>query len=270
MNDNYFHVHDAIYAYKVYGQGEPVVLLHGFTGSSMTWNDFIFDWSKKFQVITIDLPGHGRSTSESPRTMESFCDDLAKLLKRLKIKKCHIVGYSMGGRAALSFARYYPDYVKTLILESASPGLRTEKERSARIKSDRLLAERIMTNGIEDFVCFWENIPLFHSQKKLPKEVQAVIRKERLSHTEKGLANSLIFMGTGAQPSWWDALSLIKMPVLLIAGNEDTKFVELNKEMKLHLPNAQLTIVKNASHVVHVEQVEKFAKIVMEYIEKHT
>ena len=261
-------IDDATYHYDLVGVGETIVLLHGFTGSMKTWEPFIEKWRKDFSILTIDLPGHGETTISSGRTMEQFANDLKTMLDRLKIAQCHLLGYSLGGRTALSFAMYYPEMVQSIILESASPGLRTMKERLARRGNDAALASRIETEGVTEFVDFWENISLFQTQKHLPEAVQKTIRQERINQTKAGLAMSLRFMGTGRQPSWWEALHTIKIPVHLIVGTLDDKFVHINKEMKNLLQNANLTQIKDAGHTVHVEQPEKFAKIVIEQIKK--
>lgn len=269
MKYNYFQIEDTTYAYTTQGRGEPIVLLHGFTGSSKTWEKYMSTWTEKFQVITIDLPGHGKTVCHSPRTMKACCDDVQQLLIHLQIKKCHLLGYSMGGRTALSFAMWYPEFVSSLLLESASPGLQEVEERKARLANDKKLAEKILTDDVALFVQFWENIPLFQSQKNLPEHVQAEIRVERLNQSKYGLAESLLYMGTGKQPSWWQKLDELVMPILLIVGEIDEKFVQLNKRMQEKMQDAELAIVKNAGHAVHVEQVEKFAKIVMEFIEEN-
>ncbi len=264
--NNSITIKDATYHYNVCGEGEPLVLLHGFTGTGNTWETFSKKWSRKFKVITIDLPGHGKTKVKSPRTMERFCEDLTLLLEQLHIKKTHLLGYSMGGRAALSFALYYPEYVQSLILESTSPGLKTEDERRKRREADALLAEQIMVNGVESFTYYWENIPLFATQKYLSAQIKEKIRNERLAQLPEGLAESLLFMGTGTQPSWWDKLEEVTIPVLLIAGALDEKYVKINQEMKTLLSVAEMIIVEKSGHAVHVEQVEKFDKIVMEFI----
>mgnify|MGYP001221495702 FL=1 len=268
MTEHFFQTKDAKYAYTVIGEGEPILLFHGFTGSRTSWEKIVPKLATRCKVITIDLPGHGKTVCETPRTMETFSEDVIQLLTFLNIEKLHVLGYSMGGRTALSFAMYYPQFVQTLILESASPGLKTEVERMSRTERDNTLANRIEDKGVESFVDYWEEIPLFATQKQLSKDVQEAIRKERLRQNEKGLADSLRFMGTGKQPSWWDKLAEVHIPVLLIAGEADEKFVQMNKEMNKLFPNSELKIVERAGHTVHVEQPEKFVTIVMEFIAK--
>ena len=98
------------------------------------------------------------------------------------IDKADILGYSMGGRLALSFAVLYPEFVRKLILESTSPGLESETERKNRRSQDEKLGKFILEQGIEKFVDYWENIPLFATQKGLPQAVQSAIREQRLTN----------------------------------------------------------------------------------------
>src|SRR5699024_1158223 len=111
------------------GKGEPLVREHGITGTGDTWRPCIERWASAFRVIAIDLPGHGKTETPDVPNMVEFCDELAEILHLFSIKKCDLLGYSMGGRVALSFSKRHPDYVESLLLESASPGLRTEAER---------------------------------------------------------------------------------------------------------------------------------------------
>ncbi|GGB36864.1 putative 2-succinyl-6-hydroxy-2,4-cyclohexadiene-1-carboxylate synthase [Lentibacillus populi] len=264
----YVTINDASYWYEVTGQGPPVVLLHGFTGSSATWNTVVDTWYKEFRFIRIDLPGHGKTRTQTPRTMQTCCDDLMQLLTYLEFDKVHLLGYSMGGRTGLSFAMMYPEMVASLILESASPGLETENERRARMAHDENLAQKIEQEGISAFVNFWEDIPLFQTQRKLPPKKRREIRDERLSQSAPGLVQSLRYMGTGKQPSWWEQVRELSVPVLLVAGALDEKFVKLNQRLKNRLQSGDLIIVEDVGHAIHVEQPTFFGKIVTEFILK--
>lgn len=257
---------DNQYNCYIRGKGEPLVLLHGFTGSSQTWEPFIEKWASAFMVIAIDLPGHGRTNTPDFPSMIQFCDELRELLHSFQIEKCHLLGYSMGGRIALSFAERHGTLVTSLMLESASPGLPTDAERKERKRRDLALAERIVKKGVPAFVEEWEDLPLFKTQKRLSMDAQHKIRQERLMQKAEGLSRSLVQMGTGSQPSWWERLNTLYMPVQLIVGGLDSKFVQINQQMESAINQSELVIVQEAGHAVHVEQVEKFATIVMEFI----
>lgn len=130
----------------------------------------------------------------------------------------------MGGRLAYSFAMTYPERVSALVLESTTPGLKTLGERRERIMRDRKLADFILRDGLEAFVAYWENIPLFSSQQRLAEDIRYRIRSGRLRNNKIGLANSLTGMGTGSQPSLWSRVEEIDVPVLLICGEWDENF----------------------------------------------
>ncbi|MFS0644315.1 2-succinyl-6-hydroxy-2,4-cyclohexadiene-1-carboxylate synthase [Siminovitchia sp. 179-K 8D1 HS] len=257
------------YHVDVQGSGEAVMLLHGFTGNGGTWKETINILSGSFRTIAVDLPGHGQTDAPADLAkyeMEAVAAHLLELLNRLKIDHVHLLGYSMGGRLALGMSILYPERFKSLMLESSSPGLRTKVEREQRIMADQQLAEKILKDGIESFVDYWENIPLFSTQKALPVEKQRAIRQSRLKNRAKGLANSLLGMGTGRQPSWWDRLQELQVPVLVICGELDVKFCRIAKEMDKRIPDSRLVILEGAGHALHVEEPMKFGTIVKEFL----
>lgn len=266
---SFYTVKDATYAYEVSGEGIPIVLLHGFTGSSLAWSAFISEFQSDFKLITIDLPGHGATITAEGKTMEACCADLAGLFEHLELSSFHLVGYSLGGRTALSFALKYPLMIASLILESASPGIAKKVERLERVKSDEALAKRIEQEGISNFVDFWESIPLFSSQRNLPTAIKNKVREERVSQQVAGLAGSLRLMGTGIQRSLWKELAGFTKPVLLIVGAFDEKFVKMNKEMQQYFGQATIEVVPMAGHTVHLEQAALFSKLVIGFISQH-
>lgn len=256
------------YHVEISGTGKPLLLLHGFTGSLGTWQFLKPSMEQHFQLIGIDIIGHGRSGSpaDSGRcSIEEAALDLRELLKQLHLVRADVLGYSMGGRLALSFAMMHPECVGRLILESASPGLGTEQERAARRQHDQKLAEMIRLEGLRSFVDFWQNIPLFKTQRKLSDDIRQRVREGRLSNSVQGLACSLNGMGTGSQPSWWERLSDLTSPVLLITGRDDPKFCRIAAEMQKLLHHAQWKVVQAAGHNTHLEQPDAFIRIIQDF-----
>lgn len=257
--------------YKVWNEqaNNTVVAFHGFTGSLYTWEKVSVELGKDVRFIAIDLLGHGQTSSPTDVHLYSMKEQVALLhdcLQQIVAEPFHLLGYSMGGRVALSYAVQHPTRIKSLILESASPGLEAEDARAERRTNDAKLANKIMLEGIASFVDMWENIPLFASQKLLPLEVQQVVREERMQQKPIGLANSLLGMGTGEMPSVWHRLQELSIPVLLLTGAMDQKFVEIaNKMIKVNENFTHITIL-GCGHAIHVENPEKFATIVKESI----
>jgi 2-succinyl-6-hydroxy-2,4-cyclohexadiene-1-carboxylate synthase len=270
----YAQVNGVRYYYQVAGspsegEGKPLAMLHGFTGSQSNWKPHARKLAGDFQTIRIDLLGHGRTDAPDDAKryrMEKSAEDIENLLHRLEPGPVNLLGYSMGGRLALYLAITYPSLVSSLILESASPGLREESQRQERIKRDERLACSMEKDGIEAFVDHWQHLELFTSQSSLPIEIRARLREQRLLNNPAGLANSLRGMGTGAQPSLWPRLGDLNMPVLLLAGELDQKFAAIAGEMALLIGNARAKIVPGAGHTIHMEQPELFDELIKQFL----
>ena len=250
------------------GATETLVLLHGFTGTAASWEG-LAKLLPKVHIVAVDLIGHGKSdypTESALYEMDVQIKLLNKTFTKLQLTSFYLLGYSMGGRIALSYAMQYPLHIKKLLLESASPGLQQLEERQARMESDEALAQFIEHQGIEAFVNRWENIPLFATQKALPQVIQQQIRSERLSQSTTGLANSLRGIGTGKMPAMWGNLPELLIPVHLFVGELDEKFVRIAEQMKNLLANAQITQFNGCGHAIHVENLTQFATIVKESI----
>jgi 2-succinyl-6-hydroxy-2,4-cyclohexadiene-1-carboxylate synthase len=267
------HVNDLQMGAMLCGEAETrqqtLVFLHGFTGSAASWDNLFRRMAAPDRwLIALDLPGHGRSDApEHPArySIEHCRDDIIAALETLGVRtgEAVLVGYSMGGRIALYAA--FSGFFRALVLESASPGLREPVEREQRRQSDNALAGRIEREGIEAFINYWEKLPLFASQEKLPPETQAALRAQRLENRVRGLANSLRGVGTGTQPALHDQLPKLNLPVLLLAGELDQKFSQIARQMALQLPQARVQIVPDAGHTIHLEQPEIFADLLVQF-----
>ena len=261
------------YYYELAGNGDGLLLLHGFTGSSQNWRPHTAVFSQHLQTLTLDILGHGRSASPAniePYRMENVATDIIDLFDQLEIEQTHLLGYSMGGRLALYLALHYPHRFHSLILESASPGLETAVSRNERIDKDNALAKWIEEHGIEAFVNRWEQLPLWNSQQQLIDQQRLTLRQQRLQNNILGLANSLRGMGTGQQPNLWPKLSTLTLPTLLLAGEFDTKFVGINQKMVAQLPNAKLKMMANAGHTIHLEQPAPYQQTILQFLQEQT
>jgi pimeloyl-ACP methyl ester carboxylesterase len=98
--------------------------------------------------------------------------------------------------------------------------------------------------------------------------VRERVRAARLQHTAHGLANSLRWMGQGVQSPAYDDLPLLRIPTLVLAGALDAAYCALGAEMSRMIPGARLAVVPAAGHAVHVEQPERFCRLVLEFLEE--
>ncbi len=254
---------------KVAGSGPAIIALHGFAGTMATWTAFAQEVLNEYTVITVDLLGHGGSDSpndpERYRTERSGAD-IAAVLDKLGVARACWLGYSMGGRIALVTATLMPDRFACLVLEGASPGLVSSDERARRARSDGELARLITEEGVEAFSNYWEQRPLFASQKRLPPEVRERIRNQRLGSNPTGLANILRAASPGLQPPVHKSLASLKIPVLCIAGEYDHKFSAVAKEMCSRLPDGRLSIMAGAGHAPHIEKPLEFNRVVLAFL----
>ena len=258
---------------EVAGQGPALVALHGFTGSASTWRPLAQAVGREYAVVAIDILGHGLSAkpNEPARyAMERTIEDVLGVLDALSIATAHWLGYSMGGRIALSLALAAPERCNSVVLESASAGVPDAKERKARVVSDESLAGMLERDGIEAFVDYWESLPLWASQRRLPEEVRRALRAQRLASDPVGLAGSLRGLGSGAQPYVGDALARLTVPACFTAGEEDTRYADVAQSMAGTVQEGQAVVVLKAGHAVHLEQPDIFHTTVREFVNAHS
>ncbi len=251
------------------GSGPTVLMLHGFTGSAATWAPLSAALSDRFATIAVDLAGHGASSAPADPAryaLGRLAGDLACVLDRLGVARAALLGYSMGGRAALRFALEHPDRVSALVLESSSPGIADPAERESRRAADAALADAIERDGVRAFVDRWEALPLWAMQHALPTAVRDKLRAERLANAPSGLANSLRGAGAGAEADVTERLATLDVPTLLIAGALDAKYIAFGRSMERAMPRARLSIVESAGHAVHLERPAGFAALVAEFL----
>jgi 2-succinyl-6-hydroxy-2,4-cyclohexadiene-1-carboxylate synthase len=165
------------------------------------------------------------------------------------------VGYSMGGRLCLQLALDRPDLVDDLVLISSSPGIADDAERAARRASDEALARDVERDGVDAFLERWLAQPLFAT---LPRNA-AGVEDRRAANTVDRLRHQLVVLGQGSQPDNWPRLGELRMPVLLIAGALDAKYVDIARRMAEAVPDARLEIVDHAGHACHLEQPDDVA-----------
>jgi 2-succinyl-6-hydroxy-2,4-cyclohexadiene-1-carboxylate synthase len=266
------------FGYSLRGRTDrlPILFLHGFMGDR---HDFVPITSlliDQYQCLSIDLPGHGetRVMEEAEYGMVLTARAIIGALDQLHLSQCFLVGYSMGGRLALYLTVHFPERFIGAVLESASPGLKTEEEREQRVQQDWQLATELETTDFAEFLTNWYKQPLFASMerplagiskrplagisKSAPTFTQMLERRQQNQPTE--LAKSLRNLGTGSQPSLWIELAQNQVPLLLLVGELDQKFVQINRQMQPLCSSAQLQIMAGCGHNVHFENVQGFTE----------
>jgi 2-succinyl-6-hydroxy-2,4-cyclohexadiene-1-carboxylate synthase len=250
---------------------KPLILfLHGFMGNSHEFHQAISLISDEFYCLTVDLPGHGKTKvlgGDEYYTMSKTAHAIINLLDDLKVSKSFLVGYSMGGRLALYLTIHFHERFPKVILESASPGLATEAERVERVKRDEQIARKLeRSRDRNDFAAFlsnWYNQPIFGSIKNHAQFQQLI--EVRLQNNPIELAKSLRFIGTGYQPSLWEKLKENTNSVLLLVGENDEKFININTRIIQNCQLCQLQIIHNSGHNIHFENTLVFVENVRKF-----
>lgn len=239
------------------GDGVPLVLVHGFTQTGASWRPVVDRLGAGYRVTTVDAPGHGGSS------------DVAADLERTADLVVHAgglgtyVGYSMGARVCLHAALQHREHVRRVVLISGTAGIEDDGDRAQRRADDEDLATAIEHDGVTSFLERWLALPMFAT---LPRSAAGL--DERRRNTATGLATSLRLAGTGTQRPLWDRLGELAIPVWLVAGELDRKFVAIAERMAAALPNAELTVLAGAGHTLHLEQPDAFASLLSGWLDR--
>lgn len=244
-----------------------VLFLHGFMGCGKDWDAVINHIGSRYQCLSPDLPGHGKNLRRKWPEGFFFADwsrEIQNMLRNRGIKSCHMVGYSMGGRLALYFALQNPDMVTTLVLESASPGIEDEKERNDRLMQDRELADRFIKWPWAEILERWYDQPAFAGIKSNP--AYKSLYESRLGNDPVQLAAVLAGVSPGLQPSLWERLCELKMPVLALAGERDEKYRRAIVRMPELNPKIKNSIIPGCGHNIHFEHPKAFTAAIMNFL----
>lgn len=153
---------------------DTVIFIHGFTGSAEDWFSIIEQLPDTFNYAAIDLIGHGKSdkpVNPDYYTTEAIVEQIKFVKDKLTLNQPVIlIGYSMGGRAALSFATAYPKDIKGLILESSSAGIKNESDRKKRYEDDMKLVQFIQDHTMEEFIELWYDQEMFNTQRRFSND----------------------------------------------------------------------------------------------------
>lgn len=285
---------------RVWKWGKPenplVILLHGFMQTGRSWQPIAEMLKTDFWVLAPDLLGHGKTPflPGDSLSLEAYVEQLHRLVEWAKNKQpsgvthqLSLVGYSLGGRIAALFVAQYPDEIDSLVLESAGLGPQNEEERSARAEKSWAMianldksAAQHPENPLAAFIDYWENLPLFASQRELPEETQARTRAERLANDPAALRANLACAGQDKMPDVRPALANLNKPVLYLVGEKDAGYTKIAQSLMrawaenhdetrlLNKGFVQVSVIPQAGHNTHLERPEEYALLVSTFLQR--
>ena len=204
---------------------------------------------ERYRPLAPDIRGHGAAAARRPIDFASCVEDVT----RLAAGRFALAGYSQGGRLALHVALAHPERVTRLALVSATAGIEDERERARRRAADEDLAAWIAADGrlMTEVADRWGAQPLFAGQAP---EVAAAARVDRLANEPVHVAAALRGIGTGAMAPLWSRLGELRdLPVVVLAGEHDPKYVALGARLARALRGAALRVVPRAGHALPLE-----------------
>jgi 3-oxoadipate enol-lactonase len=257
------HTRDIDIYYKITGEGEPLLFIHGLGASMQSWQMQVPVFSAYYKVVTFDLRGHGRSDKPLERyDIGMFAADTAELMRSLRISPAHVVGFSLGGMVGFQLCLDAPDMVKSLVVVN-SPVTGYKQSLREGFQSwkhfTRVQLTGIVKNGKPN------------GQQLFPKEDE---EQWQQTLAERFGINSMLAQAN----SFWAILkgdltgdlSLISCPTLVIASDEDYVPVSIKSAYVSRIPDAEIVVISNSRHAVPMEQAERFNAVLLDFLSKHS
>ena len=240
------------------GNGFPLILVHGFLGSSEMWNLQKEFFSKHFRVITPALPGFGESyKAKSHDSIYEMAQTVLKCLKKMNIEKFNLLGHSMGGMIVQEMAKISGDKINKLICYATG----SIGDIPGRFESINTSRERLRTEGIKETV---RRVPKKWFVKEEKAKYFYLCENAAKKITEETADNAL-----KAMKNWrgYENLKNIYNETLIIWGDKDISYnFEQVDILNKNIPNSDLIIFKGCSHNVHLEDAEKFNNTVRDFL----
>ena len=256
--------------YEAAGRGHPIIFVHEFAGDLRSWEPQIRYFSRNYRCITYNARGYPPSEVPSDNKLygqDIATDDITAILRHLKIKRAHVVGLSMGGFAALHFAIRYPRMASSVVVAGCGYGA-PKSDRSGFKAEVRAFSRRFATEGMGAVARDYGSGPTrVQLQNKDPRGYAEFI-EQFAEHSTQGMTLTMRNV-QGKRPSIYDLtvkLKAIKVPTLLLTGDEDEPCLDANIHMKRMIPSSGLVILPKTGHAANLEEPALFNQAVQDFL----
>jgi len=236
--------------YEDHGSGPPVLLSHGYSATSRMWAGQVEAFKDRYRVITWDMRGHGQSDSPADTGAYSeaaTCDDMAAILSHLGIESAVIGGLSLGGYMSLAFHLAHPKMTRALMLFDTGPGYKNPVAREGWNETARKRAEVFEAKGLDALGSGAEVRIAQHS-------------------SAQGLANAARGMLAQFDSRVMESLADIKVPTLVLVGENDTPFLGGTEYMANKIQGSTRAMIANAGHASNIDQPAAFNEAVESFL----
>jgi pimeloyl-ACP methyl ester carboxylesterase len=237
--------------YEVSGQGEPLLLSHGYSATSRMWEKQVDALAGRYRVVTWDMRGHGQSDSPDDVSLYSEAatvGDMAALLDACDAPRAIIGGLSLGGYMSLAFHASLPERVRALLLFDTGPGYKSATARDEWNRSAEKRAVALETQGLA-----------------------ALARSREVAASQHRSAKGLALAARGMLAQRDDrvirSLPEIRVPTLVLVGADDTPFHAATDYMAAKIPLATKVVIAGAGHAANLDQPEAFNRAVIDYLD---
>ena len=228
--------------YKIEGNGDTLLFIHGLSDNLQYWKGLTSHLKRYFQVVRVDLRGHGGSELGSEKiSIDCYADDLMGLLDKLNIKWVNLIGFSLGDAVALDFMIKYPQLVDSLILMSTFFKVG---------KYSAIILERfkeVLNNGFEEFFEFM--LPLVLCPNVIENNKGELELLKQFSSPSANIEAYIKAVDACLNFDVENELDNIDVPTLILAGQYDEIFpVDMQKELQSKIKNSKLIVFENTKH----------------------